>query len=323
MSNKKGWLRNIGIVTDIEASMENGSPVDRMSEEWNLTNRDKSARITRDLAQQLWPDFQLNAVRDDFFYVTNFRLKNLGSTQHITATVDLRRAATGRPDDPNPIRRDLTWSMKTEYIEVPGGYDSDGNLITNTAHDPIAGLVDYEPIFIWEKTRYITKTPAWLPEFAYKCTNSTRVVLDGFVCEPFTLKLEGLELSPVEYTLVNNKEIAYRALPLKFAWKRGTWYEEFLNQGFNEYFPPQDLDIFFRYTTPGRKERIVDAKGNPVEKPVPLTKEGQRFRERIPRPTTENPQAYEIVIKDVLDRKELHTFKRLRLRKLDFNLLLK
>lgn len=319
------WTRRAahGVVGDAEKDQDERSMFTK-TEHWNLICRGPRGDMSVELASTLWPDMSLGFIRTDRYAVQNLSIRSISTSEHILAKVELKKVGRGDKRDPNPLARPLTFEMHTEYIEVPGGKDADGNLITNTAFDPIAGLIDYEPILVFEGIRYVTKTPDWLVDFAEKCTNSTEVSLDGFVCAPYTLKMEGLGLSSAEITEVNGREILYRELPIKFAYRKKTWFDEFLNAGLTEYFPAVTNPFFpSSVITPERRERCVDAKGTPVEKPVQLTKDGQRFRHKVARPTAANPDAYEWAVKEVLKKEELHTFKKLRLKKLDFNLLLK
>lgn len=321
------WRRELAQGIDHEVTVQEGSPVERARKEvWNLICRVSPADMSEELAQQLWPDLAPGRYRSDGWYVERLRLRNIATSDHCQAEVDLVAKAKADRDDPDPTRRPVSWEMDTDYIEKPAETDGDGNLLVNTAGDPIIGIVDYEPILVWTATRYVTRTPPWLKQFAQKCVNASPVSIDGFECAPETLKMEGLRLGPVEVTTVNGREILYREMPLKLLYKDSTWKDEYLNQGYTEYFPPQG-QIFATnlFSVPARRVPCVDSTGKPVESPVPLNKEGQRIREKVRRTVTESGISRtfeEWVIKERLDKKDLHFLKVQRYRKLDFNLLL-
>ena len=89
-----------------------------------------------------------------------------------------------------------------------------------------------------------------------------------------------------------------------------------------EYIPPQN-QIFATnlYQIPASRRPCVDSSGKPVTKPVPLTKEGRQFRERVNVGTKESPM-YEDRIKEKLDVSDINFIDVNLLKKLDFNLLL-
>jgi len=291
------------------------------TEEWNLICLTQPADMTIELAEELWPDFRVGTLVGNSWVVDQVRLRSIGTSEHVMATVDLVRGGKRDKDDPDPTQRPITWEMDTDYVEEAAETDADGRRLENTAFEPLLGIVDEVPVLVWTAVRYITNTPAWLQDFAKKCVNSTTVILDGFICQPETLKMEGLKLGPVEYTSVKNREIRFRQMPLRLLWKQNTWRDRYLNQGTTEYFPAVPDFLFGGILVPERRVACFDSLGKPVEKPVPLTKEGQRFREFVKKPTVQNPNAGEWIVKEKLGPKDFHFIEFQRNKKLDFNLL--
>jgi len=321
------WKRELAWDREGETTVPDGGQTEkRRKEAWNiicLVNYD--ADMDEDIAASLYIDIQPGRLRVDGWYVERLQVKPNGTSRHHIATVDLvMRGKSGDRRDPNPLRRPITWSMTTDYIEVPAEVDADGKRIENKAFEPLIGIMTYEPVLVWSATRYVTRTPIWLPDFAEKCTNSTTFTMDGFEAIPGTLKMEGLELSEIDYATVNGNEIAFRMLPLKVSWRKKGWTEKKINQGMTEYIPEFAQNLFFAnrtYAVPGGRFPCVDASGKPVTKPVPLTKDGRQFRERINVGTKESPM-YEDRIKEKLDVADINFIDVNLLKKLDFNLLL-
>lgn len=320
------WRRELAHGLDQEVSVPSGGLVEKTKREsWNLICLEPPADMSETLAIKLWPDLAPGRFRSDFWYVERLRLKTIGTSEHILAEVDLSLKGKSDINDPNPLRRPLSWEMDTDYIEVPAETDGEGNPILNAAGDPIRGIVDYEPILIWTATRFITSTPIWLKDFAHKCVNSVSVSLDGFECEPETLKMEGLRLGPIDFALVDDKVIRYREMPLRLMYKESTWKDEYLNQGFNYLIPAQNK-IFATnlYQFPARKVPIVDSTGKPIEKEMPLTKTGYRFDEEVSVTELVNGSPVTLkkfVWKEILSKDDLNYITVQRNKKLDFNLL--
>jgi len=319
------WRRELAWEREGETTVPDGGQVDkRRKEAWNLiclANYD--ADMNEDIAASMYPDIQPGRLRVDGWYVERLQVKPNGTSRHHIATVDLvMRGRSGDRRDPNPLRRPITWTMTTDYIEVPAEVDRDGKRIENKAFEPLLGIMTYEPVLVWSTTRYITKTPIWLADFAEKCTNSTTFNMDGFEALPETLKMEGLEIGDIDYATVDNKEIAFRPLPLKVMFRKKGWTEKKINQGMTEYIPPQG-QIFSTniYQIPASRRPCVDSSGKPVTKPVPLTKDGRQFRERVNIGTREAPM-YEDRIKEKLNVADINFIDVNLLKKLDFNLLL-
>jgi hypothetical protein len=319
------WRRELAWDREGETTVPDGGQTEkRRKESWNIICRvDYAADMDEDIAASLYPDIQPGRLRVDGWYVERLQVKPLGTTHHHVATVELvARGKSGDRRDPNPLRRPITWSMTTDYIEVPAEVDADGKRLENKAFEPLIGIMTFEPVLMWSTIRYITKTPVWLIDFAEKCTNSTTFTMDGFEAESGTLKMEGLEIGEVDYATVDGKEIAFRPLPLKLAYRKKGWAEQKINQGMTEYIPPQN-QIFATnlYQIPASRRPCVDSSGKPVTKPVPLTKEGRQFRERVNVGTKESPM-YEDRIKEKLDVSDINFIDVNLLKKLDFNLLL-
>jgi hypothetical protein len=314
------WRRELAHGLDETSRVDENRKV----EKWDLIPASKPADMSNALAARLWPDMAVGFVRSDFWVVTDLRLRTVGTSEIVQATVDLELSGRGDRDDPNPLRRPLSWSWSTEFIEVPAEVDADGRRLENTAKEPLTGLVDFEPIRVYRGVRYVTRLPEYYAEFEQKCTNSSPVVIDGEELAPLTLKMEGLSLGEIEVTVVNRKRIEYREMPLVLKYRRATWKERFLNQGKTEYFKGEQL-VFanFDYYSPDRRVACVDSQGKQVEDPVPLNEDGQRFRHRVPAPSPSDPNATELVIKEELSPKDLVFLEFLRLKKLDFNLLLR
>jgi hypothetical protein len=319
------WRRELAWEREGETTVPDGGQVEkRRKESWNiicLVNYD--ADMNEDIAASLYPDIQPGRLRSDAWYVERLQVKPNGTSRHHVATVELvMRGRSGDRRDPNPLRRPISWSMVTDYIDIPAEVDADGNQIVNKAFEPLIGIMTFEPVLVWSTTRYITATPPWLADFAEKCTNSTTFTMDGFAAEPGTLKMEGLELSEIDYATVNGKEIAFRTLPIKVSYRKKGWTEKKINQGMTEYIPPQN-QIFATnlFQIPASRRPCVDSSGKPVTKPVPLTKEGRQFRERVNVGTKESPM-FEDRIKEKLDVGDINFVDVNLLKKLDFNLLL-
>jgi hypothetical protein len=319
------WRRDLAWEREGETTVPDGGQVDkRRKESWNLiclVNYD--ADMNEDIAASLYLDIQPGRLRVDGWYVERLIVKPLGTTRHHVANVELvMRGKSGDRRDPNPLRRPISWTMTTDYIEVPAEVDRDNKRIENKAFEPLIGIMTYEPVLMWSTTLYITKTPIWLTDFAEKCTNATTFIMEGFEALPETLKMEGLEIGDIDYATVNGKEIAFRPLPLKLAYRKKGWTEKKINQGMTEYIPPQG-QIFATdlYQIPASRRPCVDSSGKPVTKPVPLTKEGRQFRERVNVGTKESPM-YEDRIKEKLDVADINFIDVNLLKKLDFNLLL-
>lgn len=320
------WRREIAHGLDQEVSVPDGGLIEKSKREtWNLICLEPPADMTEALAIALWPDLAPGRFRSDFWYVERLRLKTIGNSEHVTAEVELSLKGKSDISDPNPLRRPLSWEMDTDYIEIPAEVDADGKRIVNKAGDPIRGIVGYEPILVWTATRYITTTPEWLKDFAQKCTNSETVSLDGFECEPETLKMEGLRLGPIDYAYVDEKTIRFREMPLRLMYKKTKWIDRYLNQGFNRLIPAQNK-IFATniYQFPARLEPIVDSTGKPIEKEVPLAEDGnwifdiERVTELVDgTPTPMDKQVQRKILKPTdLNYIEVQLHK-----KLDFNLL--
>jgi hypothetical protein len=325
MSNHT-WRRELAHGLDQDVTVPDGGLIEKTKKEsWNLICLQPPADMSESLAIRLWPDLAPGRFRSDFWYVERLRLKTIGNSEHVMAEVDLSLKGRSEINDPNPLRRPLSFEMETDYIEVPTEVDGDGNPILNAAGDQITGIVNFEPILIFTGVRYITSTPAWLNDFAEKCVNSSPIEIDGFPCEPETVKMEGLTLGPIDYAFVDDKTIRFREMPLKLMYKKTTWKDEYLNQGFNEWIPPQN-PIFATnlYQIPGRRIPCVDSTGKPVEKAVPLTKDGARIRETVTEKTVVGSQQITTtkrVIKEFLSKDDLNYISVQRNKKLDFNLL--
>jgi len=318
------WRKELAHGTDAELSApESAQPQARRKELWNLICLVREADMNETIAANLWPDIAPGRLRSDGWYVERLSIKSNSSSEHCIATVDIvALGKSGSRRDPNPLRRPLSWSMTTDYIEVPAEVDRDQKPLVNAAFDPLIGVINYESILVWSTTRFITKTPSWLKDFAEKCTNETAFVIDGFECEPETLKMEGLELGEIDYTTIDEKEIAFRPMPLKLSYRKTGWIEKKINQGVTEYIPPHTWNLFLaNYHVPASRRPCVDSSGKPVTKPVPLTKEGRQIRETVNVGTRESP-LFESRIKEKLDIKDINFIDVKLLKKLDFNLLL-
>jgi hypothetical protein len=319
------WRRDLAWEREGETTVPDGGQVEkRRKEAWNIICLvDYAADMDEDIAASLYPDIQPGRLRVDGWYVERLQVKPNGTSRHYVATVELvARGKSGDRRDPNPLRRPIVWSMTTDYIEVPAEVDRDNKRIENKAFEPLIGIMTYEPVLMWSTTLYITKTPIWLVDFAEKCTNSTTFTMNGFEALPETLKMEGLEIGETDYTIVDGKEISFRPMPLKLAYRKKGWTEKKINQGMTEYIPPQN-QIFATdlYQIPASRRPCVDSSGKPVTKPVPLTKEGRQFRERVNVGTRESPM-YEDRIKEKLEVADINFIDVNLLKKLDFNLLL-
>lgn len=318
------WRKELADDRDGEYSIPIGELFQkRRTEYWNLVCLKPPAEMNEDIAAALWSDIAPGRIRDGF-YVERLKLKKLASTPHYVAEVEMINIGKNDRNDPNPLRRPVSWTMRTDYVEKPAEVDADGNRIENKAFEPILGMVTYEPVLIFSTTRFVTSIPAWLKDFTEKCTNASAFTIDGFECEPLTCKLEGLEIGPVEVTEIDGKEVRYREVPLTVSYKKTTWIEERLNVGLTEYIPPQG-QIFATnlYAIPAQRRPCVDASGKPVEKPVPLTPDGRQIRERVQvGVAADRTVLFEWRLKEKLDKKDINFCKFNMLKRLDFNLLL-
>lgn len=328
------WRREHAKARDGELSFpQSGLPERRVTETWNLICLVGEADMTEDLAVSIWPDFSPGVYRGDGYYIERLQIKQIGDSEHCQAVLELVFTAgpnrEGSSKDPNPLRRPIEWEVDTDFQEAPAEVDGEGNQLVNTAGEQIIGLVKNDPILIFSAVRYITNIPQWLGQFAIECVNSDPVDLDGFIAAPETLKMRGVRLSLPQYTEIDGREIRYRELPLTFHYKETTWREQYLNQGMTEYFGPKPIyEVFpvfgsrlIGYTQAVRRP-CLDSTGKPVEKPVPLNKDGQQIREyKNVAPPGQTPQ-FEWVLKELLDKSDLHFVEYLIPKKLDFNLLL-
>jgi hypothetical protein len=330
------WRRELAHERDGELNYpQTGSPERRVTEYWNLICLTTQADMSEDLASALFPDIAPGTYRPNGYYVERLKIQKLDNSEHCQAVVELTlTVGSGRNtvNDPNPLRRPLRFEVDTDFEEVPAEVDGEGNPLVNTASEPLLGIVREEQILVFSGTRYITQIPQWLGQFAHVCVNSEPIDLDGFIAEPETLKMKGVKLSLPQYTEIDGREIEYREMPLQFFYRESTWRTEYLNQGLTEYFPAKPIYQPFYLAPIGEPPKIlgytqeirrpaVDSTGKPVTKPVPLTKDGTQIRERINvAPPGSEPQ-FEWVLKQKLEKSDLHFVKYLIPRKLDFNLL--
>lgn len=327
------WRKELAHQRDGELTYpQDGTPERRVTEYWNLICLTDQADMSEDLACALFPDICPGTYRPNAFYVERLKIDKLDNSEHCQAVVELTLkvgAGRGTVNDPNPLRRPLRFEVDTDFEEVPAEVDGEGNPLVNTAGEPLLGIVREEQVLVFTGSRFITQIPQWLGEFAHVCVNSEPVDLDGFIAEPETLKMKGVKLSLPQYTEVDGREIEYREMPLQFLYRQSTWREEYLNQGLTEYFPkrpiygPYDASGFaflLGYTQEIRRP-ATDSTGKSVAKPVPLNAEGNQIREYVNVAPPDTAPQYEWVLKQKLEKSDLHFVKFLIPRKLDFNLL--
>jgi hypothetical protein len=327
------WRRELAHERDGELNYpQTGSPERRVTEYWNLICLTTQADMSEDLASALFPDIAPGTYRPNGYYVERLKIQKLDNSEHCQAVVELTlTVGSGRNtvNDPNPLRRPLRFEVDTDFEEVPAEVDGEGNPLVNTAGEPLLGIVREEQVLVFTGSRFVTQIPQWLGEFAHVCVNSEPVDLDGFIAEPETLKMKGVKLSLPQYTEIDGREIEYREMPLQFFYRQSTWREEYLNQGLTEYFPkrpiygPYDASGFaflLGYTQEIRRP-ATDSTGKSVAKPVPLNAEGNQIREYVNVAPPDTAPQYEWVLKQKLEKSDLHFVKFLIPRKLDFNLL--
>ncbi len=327
------WRRELAHERDGELSYpQTGSPERRVTEYWNLICLTTQADMSEDLASALFPDIAPGTYRPNGYYVERLKIQKLDNSEHCQAVVELTLtvgSGRGTVNDPNPLRRPLRFEVDTDFEEVPAEVDGEGNPLVNTAGEPLLGIVREEQVLVFTGSRFVTQIPQWLGEFAHVCVNSEPVDLDGFIAEPETLKMKGVKLSLPQYTEIDGREIEYREMPLQFFYRQSTWREEYLNQGLTEYFPkrpiygPYDASGFaflLGYTQEIRRP-ATDSTGKSVAKPVPLNAEGNQIREYVNVAPPDTAPQYEWVLKQKLEKSDLHFVKFLIPRKLDFNLL--
>jgi len=330
------WRRELAHQRDGELTYpQDGTPERRVTEYWNLICLTDQADMSEDLCAALFPDLSPGIYRQNGYYVERLKIEKLASSEHCQAVVEtVLRVGSGRGTvyDPNPLRRPLRWEVDTDFEEIPAEVDGEGNQLVNTAGEQLIGIVREEQILVFNATRYVTQIPQWLGQFAHVCCNSEPVDLDGFIAAPETLKMKGVRLSLPQYTEVDGREVEYREMPLQFLYRETTWRTEYLNQGLTEYFPPKPIYAPWEQTLIGQPRKILaytqeirrpatDSAGKQVQKPVPLNKDGNQIREyKNVAPPDQTPQ-FEWVLKQKLDKADLHFVSYLIPRKLDFNLL--
>ncbi len=181
----------------------------------------------------------------------------------------------------NPLAR----PPKIEFHSAQGRRlaitDVNGDVMRNTAGDPLAAEDVDEPAWVISFLKNVAKVPSWVTTYV-NAINKDTVRIRGLTFAPETLKLQVLDIP--DFRIENGK----RFLPLGFKlhYRRRKWRMERLNEGFYELVPktvtrnkfvqgfgviPVDVEIIDR-------EQIF-VKGMPAVEPVALDKNSRQFRD--------------------------------------------
>lgn len=169
------------------------------------------------------------------------------------------------PDSPLAMPADI--AVNSELIEEPTRFDAKGKPIVTRAGEWISGVNRSRPILTYVVAKNLATDPAWL-ETHLGAVNQDPVRLRGRICQPNTLMLRRLSLSP--YT--TKDRVRYTVCSFELHYDPQTWIRRLWNIG--------TIQLVEFQTAAGRKayrqERIkTGVPAQPIESPVALDKKGK------------------------------------------------
>lgn len=214
--------------------------------------------------------------------VDNFDCDSLGTTNHAySVAVGYRGEIRQEDDEPvSLLDQQPRIRMAGEDVEKPVTVDRDGNPIINTAGDLIAGITEYDSVFVFPVSQYVTSLPQWILGYN-NATNSDAVRILGLSFQPGFLLFKKPQLGDEQTQQVGRQKITYREFSYELHYHRDGWVKPILNRGLNELYLDKSGPV--EAPKPGqtpaehgelKKRRIRDAEGNPVEEPQFLNRQG-------------------------------------------------
>lgn len=145
---------------------------------------------------------------------------------------------------------------------------NDGKPFQNTAGDPIAGIQEEKPFWMMNYNFSARNKPRWIRSYA-GAINDDEIRLDGESFGKYELLIGDLEITP-EF---DENAIEFRRINLQIVVhpEKEGWIREFPNVGYYEL-------VWGKSTSRKERVRILDEKGEPVEKPAWLDQGGAAIR---------------------------------------------
>lgn len=181
------------------------------------------------------------------------------------------------PDEPDPRKRPPTFTLQSITHRYSDLMDYDGKPFINTAGDFLEDIPEKE-IKAWRLTikKNIPKNwPDWILLFN-EAVNKSAVKVAGLKWPKETLRIDDLSIGDLE----EENGIAYLPLQMVINYHPKRWAVQSINRGPQERYPVFEGDFFNGgVNLTWKKRRVLNSKGEPVDGPVFLDKNGTAIRE--------------------------------------------
>jgi hypothetical protein len=208
--------------------------------------------------------------------------------------------------EPDPRKRPPTYTLDAVTERISELFDAEEKPFVNTAGDFLDDVPD-KPITLWRFNvvkNIPIQWPGWILDGFNEAVNKSEFKLAGLKCPKETLRISSLRIGEEQ----EEKIFRFCQLSMTIDYHPRTWVVKTLNRGVFERYTSAAL--LFDYAeglrdTPFEKRRVLNANGEPVDKPVFLDKNGTAIRESSQDSAVQGIKIYRGELKTKLEQDEI------------------